>query len=316
MEQKGDPRWYEKARREARSRKAPRRESSTLLPLSLIREVDGDRLEPFHPQRALRSLRAPALAPSKPIHYLRRFNGRRVIPLNITQIFNGDDRAIYADTTYPWVCIGQLRRPDGSNGTATLVGPSLILTASHALLNLWQPGGPLAAGVTFTPACFDGPSLLGADWTANVVNVAAWETINECDGYDMAVCQLDQPMGDWLGYLGASGYDDDWEDEHVWAHAGYPYDISPGGNEPCFQLGISVIDDDSDDYDTLELETEADTASGQSGGPLFATFTDGGIYAVGTLSGIEDNFGEPKNALFAGGNGLVRLVKWGRDNFP
>lgn len=83
------------------------------------------------------------------------------------------------------------------------------------------------------------------------------------------------------------------------------------GPATCYELGISVHDDDSDSYDTLELETRADIASGQSGGPLWGRWTNGGRQIVGTLSGREDNFLEEKNSLFAGGNGLSRLCRWG-----
>jgi hypothetical protein len=102
---------------------------------------------------------------------------------------------------------------------------------------------------------------------------------------------------------------------HVWSHAGYPYDLSPGGNRPCYELGIAVHDDDGDSHDTLEVETRADIASGQSGGPLWGVFEGGQRHIIGTLSGHEDNFAEPTSNVFAGGNGLVELIRWGRDNW-
>jgi hypothetical protein len=136
----------------------------------------------------------------------------------------------------------------------------------------------------------------------------------------MAICQLDRPMGDWLGFFGCRTYDGDWEDMSVWTHAGYPYDKSMGGVRPTFELGISVVDDDSDSYDTLEVETKADIGSGQSGGPLWAVFSGGQRQIIGTLSVREDNFGEPKNSLFAegtgwsawcGGDGTTMTSAWG-----
>src|SRR5207248_8011270 len=53
-----------------------------------------------------------------------------------------------------------------------------------------------------------------------------------------------------------------WEGNAYWAHVGYPYDLSPNGDEPCYQLDITIDDDDDDDFDTVELETDADIASG------------------------------------------------------
>ncbi len=121
-------------------------------------------------------------------------------------------------------------------------------------------------------------------------------------------------MGNWLGSLGSRGYNEDWEGNAWWEHAGYPYDLSPGGNEPCYQFSITIDDDDDDDYDTVELETDADIASGQSGGPLWAIFNDGGHQIIGVLSGRDNDFLESSN-VFAGGNGLNALVTWGRANW-
>ncbi|MBW4621788.1 MAG: trypsin-like serine protease [Cyanosarcina radialis HA8281-LM2] len=245
---------------------------------------------------------------------LRRFSGAKVIPANFTQIYNGESRSIYYDTSFPWVCIGRLNKPDGTWGTASLVGKNTILTAAHVVSGWWSPGGPVTGNLTFIPAMFGSGSILGATWVANVIGIAAWETPTAVDGYDMAICQIDRPMGDWLGYFGYRTYIDDWEDLSVWTHAGYPYDLSMGGTQPSYELGIAVRDDDSDSYDTLEVETQADIASGQSGGPLWGVFNDQ-RQIIGTLSGREDNFAEEKNSLFAGGNGLVRLIDWGRNNW-
>jgi V8-like Glu-specific endopeptidase len=311
----GEKNWYLKRRASFPAAEMPENRETLVLPLDMLKEAPRDPLEAFIPEEApFFPGGARTIGQPRP-NYLRRFNGGKVLPLNVTQIFNGESRQVYRDTSFPWVCIGRLFRPDGNWGTATLVGRRVILTASHVLAGLWQPGQPLTQRITFIPACFDNVSLLGSDWTAQVVNIAAWETIQAVDGYDMAICQLDKPMGKWLGALGARSYDDDWQDLAVWAHVGYPYDLSMGGQRPTFELGISVHDDDSDSYDTLEVETKADSASGQSGGPLWGVFRDGGHQVIGTLSGIEDNFAEPKNSLFAGGNGLVNLIRWGRDNW-
>jgi V8-like Glu-specific endopeptidase len=307
--------WQAKRRAAYPVNTVPEAQKPVLLPLDSLKKASREPLQEYMPEEAAYLPGgARTVGPSEP-RRLRRFNGSKVIPMNFTQLFGAESRQIYRDTSFPWVCIGRLFRPDGSWGTATLVGRSVILTASHVLAGLWQAGQPLTQTITFVPACFDNVSALGADWSSRVVNIAAWETIQSVDGYDMAICQLDKPMGEWLGSLGARTYDDAWEDLGVWAHAGYPYDLSMGGQRPSFELGISVHDDDSDSFDTLEVETRADAASGQSGGPLWGVFQDGGHQVIGTMSGVEDNFLEAKNALFAGGNGLVNLIRWGRDNW-
>jgi hypothetical protein len=94
---------------------------------------------------------------------------------------------------------------------------NFFVTASHAVAALWQNGQPLTESITFVPAMFGGSSLLGPTWTAKVINIAAWDEVTDVVGYDMAIRQLDQPFGEWLGYFGTRGYDEDWED-------------NPGGN--------------------------------------------------------------------------------------
>jgi len=312
----GEKEWYLQRQERHAGSAAERKRGSVVLPKSLLQRRVPISLAPHVPDEAPIFPGGPRVVGHEHPRPLRRFRGTKVLPAqNFTQIYNGDNRQVYSDSSYPWVCIGRLNKPDGSWGTAALVGRRIVLTASHVVSGWWSPGNPVVGGLAFVPASFDGTSILGSGWSAPIVNIAAWEDTTAQDGYDMAICQLDRPMGDWLGFFGCRTYDGDWEDMSVWTHAGYPYDKSMGGVRPTFELGISVVDDDSDSYDTLEVETKADIGSGQSGGPLWAVFSGGQRQIIGTLSGREDNFGEPKNSLFAGGNGLVSLVRWGRDNY-
>jgi V8-like Glu-specific endopeptidase len=285
------------------------------LDVKLLKEKVATSAEDWTPANAEVPIGGPRSLMRPRRRMLRRFNGSPVEPANFTQVYNGESRSVFRSTDSPWARVGQLNTSLSGSGSAALIGRNTILTASHVVKNSWKPGGPVLGSVTFTPAMFNGASALGSDWTANVIGIAAWEQFVGVDGYDMAICQLDQPFGSWLGYFGYRAYKDDWEDLRVWTHVGYPYDLSPNGNWPCYEIGISVHDDDSDSFDTLELETLADIASGQSGGPLWGSWKNGGRQIIGTLSGREDNFAEKKNSLFAGGAGLVRLCKWGRDNW-
>lgn len=254
----------------------------------------------------------PRFAGKKAEPIIKRFNGEKIKLANFTALTGADNRYIYYDDSFPWRCVGRISSGN-TWGTATLVGENFILTASHVVAGLWTPGQPLTSTITFVPAMFDGSSMLGDTWTARVTGIAAWQEIDQVAGYDMAICQLDKPMGDWLGYFGSRGFDNGWEDHPYWSHIGYPYDLSSNGVEPSFQSGITVNDDDSDNYDTYELETDADIASGQSGGPLWGVWNDGGQQIIGVLSGHESS-PETTN-IFAGGSGLNSLVKWGRDNW-
>ncbi len=266
----------------------------------------------FNPRQTEFSSTNPFLVGRKARPTLKRFNGRKIQLANFEALTGTDNRYVFYDNNYPWRCTGRISSP-GKWGSATLVGRNFVITASHVVAGLWTPGQPLTASITFVPDMFDGSSILGAGVTAQVTGIAAWEEIDTVAGYDMAICQLDQPLGDWLGYFGSRGFDNSWENQPYWSHVGYPYDLSANGVEPSFQQSITVYDDDSDEYDTYELETDADIASGQSGGPLFAYWDDGGYQVIGVLSGHE-NAPEDTN-IFAGGSGLNSLVSWGRANW-
>lgn len=274
----------------------------------------------------------PATMDRTPPTYLKRFSGKKIAPAdNFVQIYNGDGRQLFFDARYPWSCIGRLATRNG-HGTATLVGENFIVTAAHVLAGLWTPGQPLTETIVFTPAMNRIPpannaaSILGNGFDARVVAIAAWKDVHNGDvaGYDMAICKLDKPLGQWLGYFGSRNYDDDWEDENYWQHIGYPFDLdAPDGFKPCFQSNVAVHDDDEDDYGTIELNTRADIASGQSGGPLFGFFKEG-PHLIGVLSGREVTHNLPKNdflfwdlneAVFAGGTGLNALIRWGRNHW-
>jgi hypothetical protein len=312
----GDPRWHDVARDRAPWQDRVEPAGCVDLAVDLLTQVPGDTVfEESVPDGALDVPSGPRAMHLPGRRRLRRFDGTPVVPTNVTQIFNGESRQLFWDTGTPWARIGRVALPDGTWGTAALVGRFSVVTAAHVVESFWSPGGPVNGPVTFTAAQNGGGSALGSGWVANVIGIAAWEQFVGIDGYDMAVCQLDQPFGDWLGFFGARGYVDDWEDGAYWTHVGYPWDLSPAGTRPSYEAGISVFDDDSDDYDTLELETEADGGSGQSGGPLWGRWEQGGRQIIGVLSGIEDNFAEDKNILFAGGQGLVSLVGWARSNW-
>jgi V8-like Glu-specific endopeptidase len=307
-----DPEWFNIRRVSRPATLALKPSGGILVPKRLLKGSNTLVNKSFLPPEA-EVYPLPRFCGRPPERILRRFSGEKVTPVNATFLFNGDDRKLYRDASYPWCCIGQVSGQNGS-GTGTLAGETFIVTASHVVAGLWTAGQPLTQSISFVPAMFGGTSLLGPSWTANIINIAAWDEISDVVGYDMAICQLDQPMGDWLGYFGTRGYDEDWEDNPWWEHAGYPYDLSPNGDQPCYQFNITIEDDDDDDHDTVELETDADIGSGQSGGPLWAIFPDGGHQIIGVLSGNQDSTWEYEN-IFAGGSGLNALVKWGRDNW-
>ncbi|MCG8927430.1 serine protease [Lentzea sp. CC55] len=252
----------------------------------------------------------PSLAPAVEHPRLVRRSGARVRP---EWVIDPDARSAYYPNSYPFSLVGRLfvwqdaAHPNWSWwGTASLLGVRTILTASHVV-----PWGSSNWKALFVPAFYDGASIHGA-WAASwVTNAQGYR--NHAQGDDMAVMRLDVPLGNSLGWFGFRTYNSAWQDQNVWTLPGYPWD-KDSGNRPWLHLNFPIIDDDNDGAG-VELEYRADTEGGQSGAPVFAWF-NGSPDVVGTHSGGEDNFGEPRQNVAAGGNALTNLLHWARNNWP
>jgi V8-like Glu-specific endopeptidase len=252
----------------------------------------------------------PTLGPRVERPSLIRRNGTRVRP---EWVISPDARSPYYPNAFPFSVVGRIFVwQDASNpnwswwGTASLLGVRTILTASHVV-----PWGAANWKALFVPAYYDGASIHGA-WAASwVTNVQGYKS--HAQGDDMAVFRLDVPLGNNLGWFGFRTYNDAWEDQSVWTLPGYPWD-KDNGNRPWLHLNFPIIDDDNDGPG-VELEYQADTEGGQSGSPVFAWF-DGLPSVVGTHSGGENNFGEPRQNVAAGGAALTNLLHWARNTWP
>ena len=252
----------------------------------------------------------PTLAPGVQRTRLVRRNGARVRP---EWVIPPDARSAYYPNAYPFSVVGRIFVWDNAAnpnwswwGTASLLGARTIMTASHVV-----PWGSSNWKALFVPAFYDGASIHGA-WAASwVTNAQGYPS--HAQGDDMAVMRLDVPLGNNLGWFGFRTYDSGWEDQSVWTLPGYPWD-KDGGNRPWLHLNFPIIDDDNDGAG-VELEYQADTEGGQSGAPVFAWF-NGSPDVVGTHSGGEDNFGEPRQNVAAGGSALTNLLHWARATWP
>ena len=241
-------------------------------------------------------------------------------------VINGESRDFLQPTRFPYTAVCKIEKwsldgtgkwiNSGSYGTGFLIGSRVLLTSGHMFENDNLGSGMFAIKVI--PACWANQSVFGPGMITWVTRRRRWHSDS---GNDMQVCQLADRVGDRLGFFGARVYDSDWEDASSWTMAGFPYDRSKYGMS--VQHGISVRDDDDGDdieldgatYDTTQVESDADEASGASGSPLFAWFGPGNPCAIGIHSGYQTDWtvsGDETWSCAAGGDGLVEIVLWAR----
>ena len=184
-----------------------------------------------------------------------------------TTIFGADNRQAFQDTNYPWSTVG-LVQTNRSSGSGVMIGPRHLLTVSH-VIDWTAPAGFAADWVRFTPSYFDGNAPFGEAYGVHIY----WYLQEDGDGFitgnegnfDYVVVVLDRRLGETTGWMGARGYDDDWDNLDVWSHMGYPTDLN-SGQRPTWQGGFRV---DGTDAAAQSLFHMADVFPGQSGGPVF-----------------------------------------------
>lgn len=251
----------------------------------------------------------PKVAPTPSSTWLKGSDGRRI---RLHRLYDPENRTAFRPEGYPWTCIGRIEVFEFGQlkrlGTATLIDRRIILTSAHLMP---RDGGAGRWGVRFVPGYFDGSSTVGmASWCEAYRTIVQPNDVGDStQDRDLAILKLYDPLGDALGFPGIRTYNDDWEEQAVWTLVGYPGTIT-GGERPTFQGGIAVIDDDPSG-DFTEVEHRGDATDGNSGGPLFAQFSDG-PYIVAVHSGEEYRviFGvvAENNNVASGGRGLVNFA--------
>ena len=205
---------------------------------------------------------------------------------------------------YPWRTVGIVFNSQGRQGSGVLVGPNLVLTAGHM-----APWGQSPWSMEFIPAFRVGDRPYGSSF---IEAYRGFNTRPEVSGKDFVICKLYQPLGNAIGWMGSKSFGN--EDEYFrrsYLASGYPGHF---GQRPAVELDLGIRDIDNDSPG-LELETvnRPDLQDGWSGGPLWLPHE--GPAVVGVLSGAETDEFDPRRAVFAGGGGMVDLIRFGLDNW-
>lgn len=239
-------------------------------------------------------------------------------------IFGTDDRYLFNDRSFPWRTTGVIRTAGGAC-TGTMIGPRLVLTASHCIN--WSSDGSSAGWITFTPGSFDGDAPWG---TYSVQRIIYWQPAlgllsDHETAFDYVILVLEESLGNTIGYPGYRTYDDDWNDGRFWQIIGYPGELA-SGQRPGFQGDASIT---SVQTHGLSGQTGAvlghfnDITPGQSGGPCWGWW-DGEPWprVVGVVSTIGSTAVQAPHGStngdneFGGGPALSALISWARSTYP
>ena len=193
------------------------------------------------------------------------------------KVFGDDDRVEVDDTTaYPYSAIGYLESKDTSGKyescSATLIGPSTVLTAAHCLYN--HNTGAWQDQMRFVPG------LHG--WTNDDVPFGSYEYeqayvvqgyIDNYQGFygsvlswDLGIVTLKEPIGDKLGWLGYANYED--LGEFTANIVGYP------GDKPSGTMWATTCDVSPEDIGDGWFQYDCDTYPGSSGSAVYSYSED------------------------------------------
>ncbi len=110
-------------------------------------------------------------------------------------VYVGTSRAEMMATTKPWSAFGRMLNNGIAWCSATLVGPDLVMTAAHCVLDA---NGKLLGGLRFDAGYRRGKALA----SAGVIYIWSGAHIGSDTNNDWAILKLDARIGDQMGWLG------------------------------------------------------------------------------------------------------------------
>lgn len=170
-------------------------------------------------------------------------------------IFGNDDRVAVTTTMYPWNTIGKMA---GIGCTATLVGPALVLTAAHCVID--QTTGRVRSDLTTFRANYIAGHF---ENEATIMGVTVGSTaVPTPTRADWAFLTLKEPLGDTVGWLEIKSTTTETFPD-VMTVVGYSGDFLAGEIAGAHNLCRTK----ARDHDRGLIEHDCDTTRGASGGP-------------------------------------------------
>ncbi len=228
---------------------------------------------------------------------------------------------------WPYTTIGRVftgTNPDLStwdwSGSGTLVGPNLLLTASHVVP--WAASDANALWwMKFVAGYGDGNGV-ASSYVQTCYGVPRYQDASGADtGHDVVICRLYSSIGQTVGWMGSQSWGDLSTYENIsnsLFSIGYP-GAYKNAEEPEWVYFPNLHDTDDDGQGAIELECDDFASPGWSGGPLYGPI-DNQWKIVGVDSDSEAEYifpaSEEHDSVFAGGSWMVGLIKYGLANWP